>query len=77
MATPGSEFVVTKLLDRNSPLLLDEEDAGSFSAYDGDSQTAGAHPGGVNVCLCDGSVRSLNDGVTPNYNPYVTVDFLV
>ena len=72
-----SEIVVTKSLDCTSPLLFDEEAAARFFAFDGDSQTAGAHPGGINACLCDGSVRLLNDGITVDYNPYVTVDFFL
>ena len=72
-----SEIVVTKSLDCTSPLLFDEKEAGSFSAHDGDSQTATPHTGGINVLFCDGSVRVLNDSVTVDYNPYVTVDYLL
>lgn len=43
---------------------------------DGNSQAAGAHPGVINVGLCDGSVRYVNDSITADYNPYVTVDYL-
>ena len=72
-----SEIVVTKSVDCTSPLMFDEEGAGSVFAFDGDSQTAGAHTGGINVCLGDGSVRSLNDSIAVDYNPHVTVDYLL
>jgi prepilin-type processing-associated H-X9-DG protein len=71
------EIVVTKSLDCTSPLLFDEEGVGDLFAYRGDGGTATPHTGGMNVLLCDGSVRVLNDGVTVDYNPYVTVDYLL
>jgi prepilin-type processing-associated H-X9-DG protein len=87
-----SEIVVTKSLDSTSPLFFDEKDAGDLFAYDGDGATATPHTGGINVLLCDGSVRPLH-GVTGDfnayldfedydasktvdYNPFVTVDYL-
>ena len=71
------EIVVTKSFDSASPGQFDQDWAGSFIGFDGDSQTAGAHTGGINVCLGDGSVRFLNDSITVDYNPYVTVDYLL
>ena len=68
------EIVVTKSLDCTSPLLSDAAGDGIFSAYDGDGEAAGVHAGGVNVALCDGSVRPVHDS-TPDYNPYITVDY--
>lgn len=68
------EIVVTKSLDSTSPLFSDTAEGGIFSAYDGDGEAAGAHPGGMNAVLCDGSVRPVHDS-TPDYNPYITVDY--
>ena len=72
-----SEIGVTKSLDCTSPVLFGEEEAGNFFAYGGDSQTAGAHTGGMNVCFGDGSVRNVHDSITVDYNPYVTVDYIL
>lgn len=59
-------------------------DGGEASITDGTSNTfmfgavvPSPHTGGVNAVLCDGSVRPLNNNITPDYNPYVTMDYLL
>jgi len=58
---PVSEIVVTKSMDATSPLLFDAAEFfipdGTSNITDGTSNTADAHSGGVNLALCDGSVR--------------------